>query len=191
MNRDVRDMIDKIIEFEGGYVNSPSDPGGATIYGISAKFNPDVKEKITSRTLTKDEAAEIYYKKYFLGSTAEYLYKAGYKRLAFFFFDCIISGQTESFKFLQRFLNLLGCDLMVDGKIGRKSLQAIISFDRDLFESAFLKVVLINSNYIGRKQSEKLLAFQEKNGMPKYDYTLGFTNRLIKRTRISQEVKYV
>lgn len=191
MNKDIREMIHGIIEFEGGYVNSASDPGGATIYGISEKFNPEVKDKIRDRTLTKDEASEIYYKKYFIGSTAEYLYKAGFKKLAFFFFDCIISGQTESFEFLQRFLNLLGCELEVDGKIGRKSLQAIISFDRDLFESAFLKVVLINSSYIGRKQGEKLLALQEKKGLPKYDYTLGFTNRLVKRTRLSQEIDYV
>ena len=39
------EIIDKVIEHEGGYVNDPDDPGGETKYGIAKKSNPDVDIK--------------------------------------------------------------------------------------------------------------------------------------------------
>lgn len=49
-----------ILEREGGYVKDPKDPGGETKYGISKKAFPDLNIRI----LTKEEASEIYYNKY-------------------------------------------------------------------------------------------------------------------------------
>jgi lysozyme family protein len=50
------------IKWEGGskYTNDPDDPGGGTKYGISQKNNPYVDVK----TLTEEEAKEIYKTKY-------------------------------------------------------------------------------------------------------------------------------
>ena len=47
------EIIDKVIEHEGGYVNDPDDPGGETKYGIAKKSNPDVdiKENILGKVL--------------------------------------------------------------------------------------------------------------------------------------------
>ena len=39
------EIIDKVIEHEGGYVNDPDDPGGETKYGIAKNSNPDVDIK--------------------------------------------------------------------------------------------------------------------------------------------------
>ena len=36
------DVIDKVLEHEGGYVNDPNDLGGETKYGISKRAYPDV-----------------------------------------------------------------------------------------------------------------------------------------------------
>ena len=51
-----------IIEREGGYVNDPKDPGGETKYGISKRAFPNLDIK----NLSKEEAAKIYYNKYWL-----------------------------------------------------------------------------------------------------------------------------
>jgi hypothetical protein len=51
-----------IFESEGDYVNDPKDPGGETKYGISKKAWPNLDIK----NLTKEEAAVIYYKHYWL-----------------------------------------------------------------------------------------------------------------------------
>ena len=51
------EIIDKVIEHEGGYVNDPDDPGGETKYGIAKKSNPDVD----IANLTIEEAKKIYY----------------------------------------------------------------------------------------------------------------------------------
>jgi hypothetical protein len=56
----MKENFDKIIrhllEFEGGYVNDPDDPGGETKYGISKSAWP--KEDI--KNLTVERASEIY-----------------------------------------------------------------------------------------------------------------------------------
>jgi lysozyme family protein len=49
-----------IIELEGGYVEHPSDPGGATKYGISQRSYPH----LDIYNLTRAEAIEIYRRDY-------------------------------------------------------------------------------------------------------------------------------
>lgn len=62
-------IIEDIIEAEGGYVNDPADRGGATNWGITIatlrvyRNNPDLTEKDVQR-LTKDEARLIYRREY-------------------------------------------------------------------------------------------------------------------------------
>ena len=51
---------DHILAAEGGFVDHPSDPGGATNYGIAQKYHPTIDIK----NLTEDEAAAIYYRQY-------------------------------------------------------------------------------------------------------------------------------
>ena len=56
------DIIDVVLEHEGGYVNDPNDLGGETKYGITKRFYPDVDIK----NLTEDEARKIYYDDYWV-----------------------------------------------------------------------------------------------------------------------------
>ena len=55
-------LIEKTLEFEGGYSNDPDDPGGETNFGISKRAFPDYNIK----SLTKENAIELYYEKYWL-----------------------------------------------------------------------------------------------------------------------------
>lgn len=52
--------LDFTLLWEGGYVNHPSDPGGATKYGISQRSYPELDIK----SLTRDEAGAIYRRDY-------------------------------------------------------------------------------------------------------------------------------
>ena len=51
------EIIEGVIEKEGGYVNDPDDPGGETKYGISKKAFP--KEDIKNLTIVR--AKDILY----------------------------------------------------------------------------------------------------------------------------------
>jgi len=65
------EIIARVIEREGGskITNDPSDPGGLTKYGISARSNPDLEiEK-----LTLNDAVSIYHKRYWKPSKVEHL----------------------------------------------------------------------------------------------------------------------
>lgn len=55
-----------VLSEEGGYVNSPADPGGETNFGISKRSYPDVD----IRALTKAQAIEIYRRDYWTPSGA-------------------------------------------------------------------------------------------------------------------------
>jgi hypothetical protein len=39
------EIIEVVLEHEGGYVNDPKDPGGETNYGIAKRSHPDVDIK--------------------------------------------------------------------------------------------------------------------------------------------------
>ncbi|QEK39314.1 glycoside hydrolase family 108 protein [Candidatus Nesciobacter abundans] len=54
--------IKKTLQFEGGYVNNPKDPGMETNFGITKKYYPDLNIK----ELTIKEAGEIYFHDYWL-----------------------------------------------------------------------------------------------------------------------------
>lgn len=51
-----------VLKHEGGYSNDINDPGGETNFGISKRYHPNVDIK----NLTEKDAAEIYFKQYWL-----------------------------------------------------------------------------------------------------------------------------
>lgn len=73
------DIIKDIIRIEGGYVDHPNDPGGATKYGISLRFYKkeinELADKETIFALTKDQAYRIYKKHFY--------FKSGCYRISF------------------------------------------------------------------------------------------------------------
>ena len=53
------DIIEVVLEHEGGYVNDPKDPGGETNFGIAKRSHPDVDIKNLQKMVLKK-----YTKKY-------------------------------------------------------------------------------------------------------------------------------
>ena len=71
---DVRQIAEEIVAREGGFVNDPDDPGGATNHGVTIHtmrrlgidVNRDSRIDVADvRALTRKQAVEIYLKHYY------------------------------------------------------------------------------------------------------------------------------
>ena len=117
-----KEIVDNVIEREGGYVNHPKDPGGETKYGIAKRSHP--KEDI--KNLTKERAEEIYYDDYWVPSKAPFLPHDIQET----FFDMVVNmGQRRAVKILQEACNSKKCGLKVDGRIGKLTIAAAKKID--------------------------------------------------------------
>lgn len=105
--------VQKTLVHEGGYVDNPNDPGGATNHGITQKDMPGVDMK----TVTPEQAA-VYYQ--------EHYWKALYSQIdsqlvAEKLFDMgVLLGIGMAVRILQ-----LTLGITVDGGFGQQSLQAV------------------------------------------------------------------
>ena len=110
-----------LLQHEGGYVNHPSDPGGMTNLGVTAKVweswvGHPVDEK-QMKALTSDDVAPLYKRKYWDACRADELVSG----LDYAVFDCAVnSGVGRSVKLLQ------GCvGVVADGGIGPATMAAV------------------------------------------------------------------
>lgn len=117
----LRACLDEVWPFEGGYVDHPSDPGGATNMGItfgvlkSWRGRPITKQDV--RDLTKQEAAQIYEQRYWKPLNGEAL-RIGDDLVVLDF--GINSGISRSAKYTQAIVGTTQ-----DGKIGPQTLAAL------------------------------------------------------------------
>tara|TARA_B100000131_G_C17873197_1_gene515099 strand:+ start:172 stop:648 length:477 start_codon:yes stop_codon:yes gene_type:complete len=124
MKTTFEEIIEQVLEHEGGYVNDPDDPGGETKYGIAKKFNPDVDIK----NLTIEGAKEIYYEKYWKPSKADQVPN----RLKHIYFDMVVNfGQGGAVRVLQEAAVSKGHNIKVDGGIGPNTIKAIQNVETD------------------------------------------------------------
>jgi len=118
------DIIEVVLEHEGGYVNDPKDPGGETNFGIAKRSHPDVDIK----NLTKESAIEIYKEHYWDKNKVESLSE----ELRHIYFDmCVNQGRGRAVKILQKAANAKGADLKVDGGMGPKTIAAMNGVELD------------------------------------------------------------
>lgn len=105
---------------EGGYVDHPKDPGGATNHGITLDTLSGWRgRKVTKaevKALTKAEAAQIYRKLYWDKVRGDDL-PAGLDLIAFD--ACVNSGAYRGARWLQQ-----GLGVTADGSIGPKTLAS-------------------------------------------------------------------
>lgn len=106
-------MIPWLYQWEGKvYENDPDDRGGATKFGIDQRSHPNVN----IRSLTEEQATEIYWNKYWLQSKAQELpYGVG----EVVFDISVNNGRSRAHKWLQEALGV-----KVDGVVGPVTLRA-------------------------------------------------------------------
>ncbi len=125
----VEEIATEIVGREGGFVNDPDDPGGATKYGVTIHTMRRLGIDLTGdgqvtnadvRRLTRDKAIEIYVEHYFrrpgLGGLPEQLQPS--------VFDMYVNAGGNAIRVLQRLLNDMGEQLTVDGALGPMTLAA-------------------------------------------------------------------
>jgi lysozyme family protein len=132
----IDEMIDGILEREGRYVHHPSDPGGATNWGITQRVARANGYAGDMRTLPKATAREIYRR--------EYIEKAGFLGIAEIdpavaeevIDSGVNAGQKRAALWFQLALNVLNnrgrdyADIAEDGAIGPNTLRAFNALRR-------------------------------------------------------------
>ncbi|PTX48634.1 putative peptidoglycan binding protein [Gemmobacter caeni] len=125
----VKQIAEEIVAREGGYVNDPADPGGATNHGVTIHtlrrlgLDLDRDGQVTAadvRRLTRAQAVEIYLRHYFERPRLAELPVA----LQASVFDMYVNAGSNAVTILQRLLTTLGWPLVDDGVIGPKTLAA-------------------------------------------------------------------
>lgn len=131
---DVDELIDGLIEREGGYVNHPSDRGGPTKFGITEAVARAHGYAGAMRDLPRDEAVAIYKRLYWLRPGFDQVAKRSDAVAAELFDSGVNMGPAVAATFLQRALSALNrtqkdyADLVPDGRIGPATLCALDTF---------------------------------------------------------------
>ena len=125
----VAQIAKEIVAREGGYVNDPDDPGGATKYGVTIHtmrrlgLDKDADGRITPedvRRLTRAEAEAIFVDHYFRRPRIDRLPPV----LQASVFDMYVNAGGNAVKILQRLLVRMGEQVDVDGAIGPQTVRA-------------------------------------------------------------------
>lgn len=126
-----------LLKHEGGFVNDPVDPGGATNKGVTMKtFQSYAKQYLgieptleNLKALTDAQAANIYKPLYWDEVRGD---EIELQELANIVFDFQVNAGGSASKLLQSVINDLGAapPLKVDGDIGPGTMSALKSLDQ-------------------------------------------------------------
>jgi lysozyme family protein len=131
---DVDQLIDGLIEREGGYVSHPADTGGPTCFGITEAVARAQGYAGPMRQLPRANAAAIYKRLFWLRPGFDQVSMRSAAVAAELFDTGVNMGPAVAATFLQRALTALNrngkdyADLTPDGRIGARSLAALDAF---------------------------------------------------------------
>ena len=126
-----------LLKHEGGFVNDPADPGGATNKGITMKTFQGCAKRFLGidptlanlKALTDEQAGKIYKPLYWDKVRGDDI---ALQELANIIFDFQVPAGDNAAKLLQRVLNDMGAKppLMVDGDIGPGTMTTLKGMDQ-------------------------------------------------------------
>lgn len=125
----VDEIAREIVRREGGYVNDPDDPGGATKYGVTIHTMRRLGLDLTQdgrvdahdvKALSEAEAVEIFKTHYFTKPRIGELPRPLQPSV----FDMYVNSGGNAVKILQRVLKQFGHPVSVDGQLGPASIAA-------------------------------------------------------------------
>ncbi len=137
MTNTVRQIAETIVAREGGFVNDPDDPGGATNHGVTIHtmrrlgldLNGDGRvTEADVRVLPQATAVDIFIKHYFEAPDIKALPSPLHASV----FDMYVNAGNNAVKILQRVFRAMRIDVVVDGIIGPQTIQAA----KDAFAAA-------------------------------------------------------
>ena len=125
----IREIAEAIVAREGGFVNDPDDPGGATKHGVTIHTmrrlgldldrdgDVDVDDV---RLMTQEQATDIFIEHYFKRPRIAELPEVLHDTV----FDMYVNAGGNAVKILQRLLREMSFDIGVDGVIGPRTIAA-------------------------------------------------------------------
>lgn len=120
----------EIVAREGGFVNDPDDPGGATKYGVTIgtlrrlgiDLNGDGRTGTDDlKLLTRAPAARIFVEHFFRGPKLDQLPPTIQPAV----FDMYVNSGANAVKILQRLVARMGFPCADDGIVGPKTVAAV------------------------------------------------------------------
>ncbi|MGB3147473.1 MAG: holin-associated N-acetylmuramidase [Paracoccaceae bacterium] len=141
----VTEIAAEIVAREGGYVDDPDDPGGATNFGVTLaalqRLGRDVTgngviDRADLQALDRSQAIAIFVEHYFHRPGLADLPEA----LQATVFDMYVNAGNQSIRILQRLLNQMGQRLAIDGVLGPATKAAAATAalaDPQLFADAY------------------------------------------------------
>jgi lysozyme family protein len=126
----VRQIAEQIVAREGGFVNDPDDPGGATNFGVTIHtmrrlgldLDGDGQVDVADvRALTRAQATDIFIEHYFRRPRIAEVPEALQASL----FDMYVNAGANAVTILQALLREMGYDLAADGVLGPMTLAAV------------------------------------------------------------------
>jgi lysozyme family protein len=125
----VHQIAEEIVSREGGYVNDPDDPGGATKYGITlATWQRHGRDLTGNGRITAADVMEISRADAVAIMVAQYFHAPRIDQLPQVLqpsvFDMQVNAGGNAVKILQRLLTHLGYPLKDDGVIGPATIRA-------------------------------------------------------------------
>lgn len=125
----VKQIAQEIVAREGGYVNDPDDPGGATNFGVTIhtmrRLGVDLNRdgRVTTadvKALSRAQAVDIFIKYYFEKPRIAELPGPLQPSV----FDMYVNAGSNAVRILQRLLGSMSIDVSVDGVLGPQSIAA-------------------------------------------------------------------
>lgn len=125
----VRQITREIVRREGGYVDDPDDPGGATKFGVTIhtmrrlgldKTGDGKVTRADVRALTRGDAESIFETHYYTRPGIDRLPAA----LRVSVYDMYVNAGANAVKILQRLVRDMGFEISVDGVIGPNTVAA-------------------------------------------------------------------
>lgn len=126
----VEDIAKEIVAREGGFVNDPDDPGGATKYGVTLgtmrrlglDLTRDGKIDVADvKAMTRAQAQDIFIEHYFRKPGLSDLPSV----LQASVFDMYVNAGANAVKILQKLVSRMGFPTKDDGLIGPLTLAAV------------------------------------------------------------------
>ena len=152
MEKNYQQCLEMILHHEGGYVNHPEDPGGATNLGVTLRVYQEwIGRKVTTDMMERlqvSDVAPIYKKNYWNRVKGDQL-PSGLDLCVFDF--GVNAGTGRAAKFLQKMIGTTQ-----DGGIGPKTLAKLDEY----IEKHGLKKAVNNYQKSRQKYYEKLKHFK-------------------------------